>query len=340
MLDRTLRGLMGGGIGALALAAALAAAPALAQQQVRLSYHWGPTHPSAGFANQFAERLTERSNGALNVAVFPSAQLFGIREVLGGVSSGAVQIGMAVGISSFPPLDPNYSITAMPGLFDGFEQMRGFFAETDEGRGLMDGIQSTAGIRIVGHNPVGPTAVFSAIEDLSTVEALQAASARVLSDADRVRWEALGARRTVSLPTDEVYTALQSGMINTVATVAGALPGYSWWDHLNAVQMPYFQFADAYIIVNEGWFSGLSRELQDLVLAVGAEITAESTTAILDASSAIIEQFVERGGTVFTLEGDELARMQAIERDVIYPRLGDMVSAEMVEAALAYTSGD
>lgn len=229
MFDQSRLGIGFGKLSAVALAAVLGVAPmqAEAQQQVRLSYHWGPTHPAAGFANEFAERLTERSDGELDVAVFPSGQLFGIREVLGGVSSGAVQVGMAVGISSFPPLNQDYNITAMPGMFNSFEQMRGFFAETDEGRALMEDLQGSAGIRIVGNNPVGPIAVFSGIEDLSTVESLENAAARVLSDADRVRWDGLNARRTTSLPTGEVYTALQSGMINTVATVAGALPGYS-----------------------------------------------------------------------------------------------------------------
>ncbi|MFZ4758417.1 MAG: hypothetical protein ACOYLX_09640, partial [Burkholderiaceae bacterium] len=36
----------------------------------------------------------------------------------------------------------------------------------------------------------------------------------------------------VSLSTEEVYTALQNGMIDTLATVPTAVKAYAWWDHL------------------------------------------------------------------------------------------------------------
>lgn len=326
---------------ALIAGAMLVAAPVAAQQKVQLSYHWGPTHPAAGFANQFAERVTERSDGALDVQVFPSGQLFGIRDVLGGVASGAVQVGMAVGIVSFPPINSDYNVTAMPGMFDSFEQMRGFFDETEAGQALMQDMQSKTGIRIVGRNPVGPIAVFSAKDDLSSVDSLAGISARVLTDADRVRWGALDAGSTVSLPTGEVYTALQNGIADTVSTVPGALSAYSWWDCVKSVQLPYFQFADAYIIVNAAWFEGLSPELQQVVTEVGAEITAESTAAIMDASAQMLDRLeAEQGGTVFELTGDELAKMNRIEREQIYPGLTEMVSKDTLDAAQAYTQGD
>lgn len=328
------------GTAAALLASGLAVGTAGAQQQVKLSYHWGPNHPAASFADAFAERLTERSDGALQVDVFPSGQLFGIREVLGGVSSGAVQIGMAVGVASFPPLTSDYDITAVPGLFDSFEEMRGFFAETEAGQAIVEEIETSARIRIVGYNPVGPIAIFSTIEDLSTVGSLSGASARVLTDADRVRWEALEAERMVSLPTGEVYTALQSGMIDTVATVPGALAAYSWWDFIKSAQLPYFQFGDGYIIANGAWFDNLSPELQALVREVGAEISAESTAAINAASAQVLDGLEQKGGTVYTLEGEELERLRRLEREEVYPRLADRVSQDVLDAALAYTGAE
>ena len=328
------------GLIAAAAIGIMSALPAAAQQTARLSYHWGPQHPSAVFANRFAELVGERSGGELTIQVFPSGQLFGIRDVLGGVSSGAVEIGAAVGVVSFPPLDRNYNVTNLPGVFASYDQIRGFFDETEAGRAVMDNIRSAAGIEIIGFNPVGPSALFTTRENINGIEDFEGVSARVLANAERPRWEALGAGRMVSLPTGEVYTALQNGMIDTVATVPGAIKAYSWWDFLTTAQLPYFQFNDAYFIANKAWLDSLTPELRLIVLDVAAEISAESTAAIMAESDNVLEEFAARGGTVVTFEGEALEELSAMERNEVLPAMLGEVDQEVVDAALAYTGNN
>ncbi|WP_163852184.1 TRAP transporter substrate-binding protein [Pseudooceanicola aestuarii] len=317
----------------LGLAAAM---PAQAQQSAKLSYHWGPKHPASAFANEFAERITERSDGALSVQVFPSGQLFGIRDVLGGVSSGAVQIGMAVGVVSFPPLNKNYYVTTLPGVFGSYDEIRGFFDETEAGRGIMDDITSSAGIEIVGYNPVGPSALFTTRENVTSIKDYEGVSARVLSDSERPQWEAFNAGRMVSLPTSEVYTALQSGMVDTVSTVPGAIESYSWWDYFKTAQLPYSQFNDAYIIANAAWLDSLTPEMRTLVEEVGAEISQEATAAIMEASMATLKTFEEMGGSIVTFDGDALEELRMVERDQILPQLMENLDPDVAQAALDY----
>ena len=64
---------------------------ATAEQIVaRMSGHWSPKHQSSIHSQMFADEVTKRSNGRLKIEYYPSKQLFGIREVLGAVTSGAV----------------------------------------------------------------------------------------------------------------------------------------------------------------------------------------------------------------------------------------------------------
>ena len=51
-------------------------------------------------------------------SVYPSKQLFGIREVMGAVTSGAVELGGIVGVVSFPPINKNFNVASFPGLFN------------------------------------------------------------------------------------------------------------------------------------------------------------------------------------------------------------------------------
>jgi TRAP-type C4-dicarboxylate transport system substrate-binding protein len=244
---------------------------------------------------------------------------------------------MAVGVVSFPPLNKNYNVTSLPGVFSSYDQIRGFFSDTETGRAIMEDIKSSAGIDIIGYDPVGPSAVFTTREDIASIGDYEGVSARVLTDADRPRWEALGAGRMVSLPTGEVYTALQSGMVDTVATVPGAIKGYSWWDFLKTAQLPYFQFNDAYFIVNKAWLDGLSPELRKTVMEVGSEISAESTDAIMEASNKTLEEFKEHGGKVVVFEGEALEGLSKLEVEQVLPKMQDAVDQDAIDAALDYT---
>ena len=71
----------------------------------RLSVHWAPKHHSAKHAQIFADEVNKRAKGKLKIEVYPSKQLFGIREVMGAVTSGAVELGGIVGVVSFPPIN-------------------------------------------------------------------------------------------------------------------------------------------------------------------------------------------------------------------------------------------
>ena len=66
----------------------------------RMSGHWSPKHQSAIHSQIFADEVTKRSNGRLTIQFFPSKQLFGIREVMGAITSGAVELGGVVGVVS------------------------------------------------------------------------------------------------------------------------------------------------------------------------------------------------------------------------------------------------
>ena len=90
----------------------------------RMSGHWSPKHQSAIHSQIFADEVTKRSNGRLTIEFYPSKQLFGIREVMGAITSGAVELGGVVGVVSFPPINKNFNVASYPGLFSSYEQQR------------------------------------------------------------------------------------------------------------------------------------------------------------------------------------------------------------------------
>ena len=322
----------------IALTISLTSFQAVADQIVaRMSGHWSPTHQSSIHSQMFADEVTKRSNGRLKIEYYPSKQLFGIREVLGAITSGAVELGGVVGVVSFPPINKNFNVASYPGLFASYEQQRGFFLNSDKGQEIWGDITRKSKSQLIMYNPVGPVMTFSSARELTGIDVMKGLKARRLLKSELPMWKALGAN-AVSLPTGEVYTSLQTGMIDTINSPPGSIEAYSWWEYLAYGQKPYQYFADAYIMANRDWMSSLPDDLRELVLTVGAEVGQIATDNILGAGEDTLKKFIERGGVVTELSGAEKAKFNKLMQDEVMPAMADMFDEDTLVKAQQYAA--
>ena len=321
-------------VGAISLI--LAGAVSAQEYTARLSVHWGPTHHSAIHAKMFADEVNKRADGRLRIDYFPSGQLFGIREQLGAVTSGAIEMGGIVGVVSFPPINKNFNVVSITGMFDSYGEQRAFFQDDPTGKAVWGDITTTSDSVLLMYDPVGPVMTFSS-QELNGVKSMSGLKARALIGAERPMWEALGAN-TVSMPTGEVYSGLQTGMIDTINSPPGSIEAYSWWEYLTYGQKPYQYFADAYIMANRDWMSSLPDDLRELVLTVGAEVGQIATDNILGAGEDTLKKFIERGGVVTELSGAEKAKFNKLMQDEVMPAMADMFDEDTLVKAQQYAA--
>lgn len=322
--------------GGIAVSAVLVGGVAQAQEHVaRLSVHWGPTHHSAIHSEMFANEVNKRAEGRLRIDYFPSGQLFGVREQLGAVTSGAVEMGGIVAVVAFPPINRNFNVVSITGMFESYDEQRAFFQEDNVGKEVWNDITTKSDTVLLMYNPVGPVMTFST-QELNGVESMSGLKARALIGAERPMWEALGAN-TVSMPTGEVYSGLQTGMIDTINSPPGSIQAFSWWEFLTHGQKPYQYFADAYIMVNRTWFEGLPKDLQQLLIEVGQEVGQISTNKILETGEETLAEFQARGGIVNTLEGEALSEFETLMTNEVMPVIAESVDTEVIEAARAFS---
>jgi TRAP-type C4-dicarboxylate transport system substrate-binding protein len=190
----------------------------------------------------------------------------------------------------------------------------------------------------IAYVPVGPYVTFSTKSDLATVASMKGLKARSLAPSERPGFAARG-MSVVSLSTEEVYTALQNGMIDTLSTVPTAVKAYSWWDHLKFAQLPYAVYADAELMANATWFNGLPKDVQELLLEVGRQISKEATEGTMAGNAAALKEMAEKkGGRITTLSGKALEEFVALDRDRTEPELAKMVSPEILAAARKFVA--
>ena len=301
----------------------------------RLSMHWNDKHHCTKHAQMFVDEVFEKSNGRLKIEVFHSGQLFGIREIMGGITSGAVDLGGVVGVVGFPKINKNFNVATIPGLFDSFEQQREFFQKSDKGQEIWGDLLNKTNSTLVMYNPVGPVMTFSGARELTGVDAMKDLKARRLIGAEEPMWKAYGAK-IVGLKTSEVYTALQTGMIDTINTPPQSIRAYSWWEFLKFGQRPYQYFADAYIMANSDWFGKLPSDLQQV--DAGKKFGDVSTSKIIGVGEEVISEFEARGGKMTVLAGAEKDKFDKLMSEKVLPAMMDKFDADALKAAEAFVA--
>jgi len=321
---------------AFAAAAALAlcqAAPLQAQTTARLSYHWGPSHESAIMSKKLAEEVTKRSGGKFRVDVFPSGQLYTIRQIIGALSAGSVEMGGVVTHNQMSAIEKDWNVFQLPNFWESIEQQREFMAKDPAGKAMRERALKKTGLMHIAYVPVGPYVTFSVKDQLNSVSQMKGLKARALAASERPGLSARG-MSVVSLSTEEIYPALQSGMIDTLATVPTAIKAYSWWDYLKYAQKPYAVYADSEIMANAAWFNGLPKDMQDLLATVGREVSKAATEQTYKGNAEALKELEQKhGGKVVELKGKALEELKALDRDKTEPELAKMMSPEIFAAA-------
>jgi len=286
--------------------------------KARYSYHWFPTHHLAVYSEKFAKLCNEETKGRLEVTTYPSGQLYSARNAIAAVSQGSVEMAGCIALT-LASAAPEFGADTLMLLFDNYEQQRKVW-KTGPGKAVIEGVEQKLGVKLLCRLPNGPACLFTTEKKVQDLDGFKGLKARMLSASEKPYWDALGAS-TVSMGTEQVYTALQQGMINAVWTVPSAIKAYSWWDVVKFGTLPYTAYPDSLLVVNAKWWDSLPQDIKDLLLKkVVPAIEKESTDFVMDDAKAGLAEFVkQKGGEVVTLSPKDVKTIKAMCVEKVYP---------------------
>jgi TRAP-type C4-dicarboxylate transport system substrate-binding protein len=200
-------------------------------------------------------------------------------------------------------------------------------------------IMSEHGARVLGRYFYQPMNFWSA-KPLASFDDFKGQRLRVITPEQSALLEQLGGT-PMSIPNTEVYTSLQTNVIDGVITGSGNVKGSKWNELMKSGYIVNISLIGARMVVSEAALAELPADLQAIVVeeltAVGQEIlawTPESDQAALDDLAA--------SGVTITLGSDEdYAKLREIAMTQVWPawkaRVGDQADAVMqqIEEALS-----
>lgn len=232
------------------------------QNTIRFAYVGAPDDARHLSALRFQEQVEQESGGALRVKLYYGGQLGGDRDAIEGVGLGTIEMTVA-GAGVFANFAPQMGVTALPFLFDGFEEAWAFNDSPLNARVCRR--LERRGLRVLGHWDNGFRCITNSVRPINSPGDLRGLTIRTPENPIILAtMAALGANPS-PLPWPELYMALQQrafdGQENPVPTIyVNKL--YEVQQHLSITNHAYEPMP---VVVSEIFWSGLSQREREII---------------------------------------------------------------------------
>jgi TRAP-type C4-dicarboxylate transport system substrate-binding protein len=304
-------------LGALA-ASPLFSLPALAQSTaLKISHQFpGGTATEGDFRDRlcrlFAAEVEKRSKGALKFSIYPGSSLMKTNSQFSALRKGALDLSL-VPISYSGGEVPEVNIGLMPGLVTSYEQGYGWKnAEVGKefNRILLEkGIVMVSWIWQAG----GVASRTKPIVDPEDVKGLKIRGGS--REMDMILKDAGAA--VVSLPSNEIYAAMQTGAMDAALTSSTSLISFRLEEvskNLTTGRGKSYWFMLEPLMMSKAVFDKLPKDQQAIIMQVGGEMEAYARKAAQEDDNQVAKVYEKAGAKVVDLSDASVKKWQDIAR--------------------------
>lgn len=240
-------------------------------KEFRLAHNQTLDHPVHLSLVEFARLIEEKSNQKMKVRVYPNAQLGSEREVIELTQSGAVDFAK-VSASALEGFEPDYSIFSLPYVFENYGEFQSAMNNPTITDKLYHQTENIGFIGLTYYN-AGERHLYTKGKAVNSVMDMRGLKTRVQPSQTSVNMiEAFGGLPT-PMAYGEVYTALQSGVIDAAENNETALVGNNHGEVAKYYMYTGHQIVPDMLIMNAKSYDGLSEDEKTLIQEAAMEST-------------------------------------------------------------------
>jgi tripartite ATP-independent transporter DctP family solute receptor len=281
----------------------------------------------------FEKLVEEKSNGSLEVQLFPSLQLGKIVEQIEGVRDGSQEMMMSTP-AWFNRFFQKIDVLSLPYLVTDWKSVDRLI-KSKPFKDLLDEAERETGIKIVGAFPSGFRNVLNSVRPVNSMSDLNGLKLRLQdSKVHLATFKALGAN-PIALPWAEVYLAVQTGVVDGLEIPMTAIDQGKFYEVAPYISTTRHFFATYLIYMNKEFYDDLTKTEQQIV---DDSIRAAEMVDLLlaETSEGVSSQtIVSRGGKVNAVSDSEITAMQKAVQPV-YEEFGKVFEptlSQLQEAA-------
>lgn len=276
----------------------------------------------------FQEEVQARSDGRIEMKVFPNGVFGGDRELTEAVALDTLHLA-APSSSPVAAFSPDMNVWDIPYLFTSREQAYSVL-DGPFGRRLLDQLADVR-IKGLGYWENGFRNLTHNKDEVAAPEDMAGIKLRTLENQTQIRaWNATGASATPMAFT-EVYTGLQQGTIDAQENPLALIVSQRFYEVQNAAVISEHVYTPSPLVMSQRFYENLPSELQRAV-----DEAAEASVAYCREQSVIDEeksrQIIEDSGTTVTeLSDDQRLAFQGVMRPVAESYVESIVSPGTLE---------
>lgn len=237
---------------------------AAAETVLKLAFNQQPDHPQFVALDAMGDRLKERTDGAYDIEVFPNETLGAQKETIELVKAGTIEMSM-VASPLLENYNPDFVVFNLPFTFDSQDHQR----ETTNDPEIVSELYSSLddeGLHVLGAFHGGVRSMYNSKGPITTPEDMAGMKIRVIESDTNIEMMKLMGASGAPMGMGEVYTAIQSGVIdgaeNNELTYTGVkhsevAPYFSYTRHL---MLP------DYLLVNPAVLDAMPDDVREIFL--------------------------------------------------------------------------
>jgi len=262
----------------------------------------------------FAEKVAEKTGGAVKIEVYGDRQLGDDRQLLEGLQIATIDgalvssptLPLVVGATAFDALQ-------LPFLVNSYEELAEALA-SPVGQDLLDTLDAK-NMKGLGYIEAGQRHFLSRAKQVASLDDFTGQKTRIVPiPLHKATWEAVGVN-PIGMAYGEVYSALETGTIDAVEINVSSIRSESLYEAAKHVTKTGHYFWPGVIIVSGPTWARLSDDVKTAMIEAGRETTAEAYARAAAQESETVEFLKGEGVEVGEL--DDIEAMRARTQPVV-----------------------
>jgi C4-dicarboxylate-binding protein DctP len=298
---------------------------------IKFSHVVAEDTPKGQGAKYFQKIVEERTDGQVEVQVYPNAALYNDREAIEALKMNAIQMA-APSFSKFTGFVPELQIFDLPFLFDDREHLYRFM-ESDVGQELLELVEARGLVGLAywdnGFKQMTLDSHALIMPEDAKGQKFRIMSSKVLEE----QFKAVDASPQV-LPFSEVYSALQQGVVDGQENTLSNTYTKKFHEVQNYMTLSNHGYLGYMLVTNQMFWNSLPKDLKATLLACVEDATEYTNKKAAAMNKGYLEKIAESGSVEIHTMTPEERKAWKEKMMEIYPKFYDVIGKKRIQTAL------
>ncbi|MDH5392924.1 MAG: TRAP transporter substrate-binding protein DctP [Gammaproteobacteria bacterium] len=307
-----------------------------ADRELRASHQWpGGKGDIRDEMVQMIARDVNNSNTGLKIKVYPGKSLYKPKEQWAAMTKGKLDM-TAFPLAYAGGRHPELNLTLMPGLVKNHDHAQRL--NKSEFMNRIKAVMDKAGVMVLADTWLAGGFV-SKKNCILEPDDVKGQAFRAAGKAFNQMLAGAGASIT-KMPSSEIYTGLQTGVLDGANTSSASLVSYRIYEQVKCLTAPgdnalWVMYEP--ILISKKTFNSLTKEQQDVMLASAKKAEIFAFEGAKKADEKLVDAYKKAGVKVVTMTAEQAAMWRAIADKTSYKDFAEKVEGgrELLDLALS-----